>query len=248
MNPTDCPCRDDLSRFAVGDLSGDALVRVARHVERCAACEATLRELDADADPLVSALRQPVSAVSPKVPDALLTAARSALERPAEPPIELPRRVGKFELLEELGSGSFGTVYRARDTELGREVAIKIMRAGRFAGTEDTERFLREARSAAQLKHPGIVSLFEAGRTPDGVCYLVEELVTGVTLADRLQAGPFPPASAAQLVAEIADALHAAHSQGVIHRDLKPANILLAGASGKGQGASEDKSNLAPCP
>ena len=80
-------------------------------------------------------------------------------------------------MLEEIGRGSFGTVFRALDTELGREVAIKIMRAGRLATAADTERFLREARSAALLKHPGIVSLFEVGRTEDGVCYLVEELV-----------------------------------------------------------------------
>ena len=84
-------------------------------------------------------------------------------------------------------------MFRRIDTELGREVAIKILRAGRLAGAEDTERFLREARSAAQLKHPGIVSLFEAGRTEDGVCYLVEELVRGATLADRLRAGPLDP-------------------------------------------------------
>jgi hypothetical protein len=135
--------------------------------------------------------------------------------------------VGKFELLDELGSGSFGTVFRALDTELGREVAIKILRAGRLATAEDTERFLREARSAAVLEHPGIVSLFEVGRTDEGICYLVEELVRGVTLAERLRAGPLDTRTAARLVAEVAEALAGAHARGVVHRDIKPSNIIL---------------------
>ena len=131
------------------------------------------------------------------VPPELLTLAQSALHsRPTNAwrAGTLPRRVGKFNLLEELGSGSFGTVYRAVDTELEREVAVKVLRAGRLASAEDVDRFLREARSAAQLKHPGIVSLYEAGRDADGVCYLVEELVRGSTLADRLKDGPFDAA------------------------------------------------------
>src|SRR5947209_3135536 len=82
-------------------------------------------------------------------------------------------RLGKFELLEELGLGSFGQVFRARDTELGRIVAIKLLRAGRLASREEIDRFVREARSAAQLKHPGLVTLYETGETEDGVFYLV---------------------------------------------------------------------------
>src|SRR5207253_6642693 len=98
---------------------------------------------------------------------------------------------GKFELLEELGMGSFGQVFRARDTELGRIVAIKLLRAGRLASREEIDRFVREARSAAQLKHPGLVTLYETGETEDGVFYLVEEFVQGETLAARLKAGGF---------------------------------------------------------
>ncbi|HUR53265.1 MAG TPA: protein kinase, partial [Gemmataceae bacterium] len=209
-----------LTRFAVGDLDATEFASVAGHVERCPACDAVLQELDSHTDPLVLSLRQAADAGG-DVPNQLLSAARSALDP------KPPTRVGKFELLDELGKGSFGTVYRALDTELGREVAIKILRAGRLATAEDTERFLREARSAAQLKHPGVVSVFEAGRTEDGVCYLVEELVRGATLAVRLQSGPVAPASAARLVAEVADALDAAHRLGVVHRDIKPSNIIL---------------------
>ena len=220
MSRTPCPAPDVLTKFAVGDLDANEFACVAAHVETCAACEAALQAFDAVTDPLVASLRQPAAAGG-EVPTALLTAARDAISpRP-------PRRVGKFELLEEIGSGSFGTVFRALDTELGREVAIKIMRAGRLATADDTERFLREARSAALLKHPGIVSLFDVGRTDEGVCYLVEELVRGVTLADRLRAGPLDPQTAARLVAEVAEALAAAHRQGVVHRDIKPSNIIL---------------------
>jgi hypothetical protein len=241
--PSQCPSREELVRFAVGDLDRVALAKIAGHVEACAHCESTLQELDDHPDALVSALRQPVSVSSPVISEALLTAARSAIDNPAK--VELPRRVGKFELLEELGNGSFGTVFRARDTELGREVAIKILRAGRFAGADDIERFLREAKSAAQLTHTGIVSLFEAGRTDDGVCYLVEELVRGSTLAKRIAEGGIDFRASARLIAEVADALEVAHSLGVIHRDIKPSNILLESAESKAAHSELRASNSA---
>jgi tRNA A-37 threonylcarbamoyl transferase component Bud32 len=225
MSEANCPDRDELTRFAVGDLDEPTLARLAAHVEHCPRCETTLQALDADTDALVTALRRPPGTL-PEVPPAVLTAARSALDsRPA--PDAHPRRVGKFDLCEELGSGSFGTVFRAFDAELQREVAVKILRAGHLAGKEDAERFLREARSAAQLKHPGIVSVHEAGQTPEGVCYLVVEFVRGVTLADRMSGGPFDPKAAAKLVAEVAEALDAAHRLGIVHRDVKPSNILI---------------------
>jgi hypothetical protein len=221
MSEPTCPSPEALTRFAVGDLDAAEFACVAAHVEQCPACEAALQAFDAVTDPLTSGLRQPADGGGVDVPRGLLAAARSAFGP------QPPRRVGKFELIEELGSGSFGTVFRALDTELHREVAIKILRAGRLATADDTERFLREARSAALLKHPGIVSLFEVGRTEDGVCYLVEELVRGATLAERLRSSALDPNTAARLVAEIAEALAAAHQLGVVHRDIKPSNIIL---------------------
>jgi tRNA A-37 threonylcarbamoyl transferase component Bud32 len=223
-----CPNPEELARFAVGDLDAAAFARLAAHVERCPRCETGLQALEGSPDPLVSALRQQPHAPPEEVPAALLTAARSALHTlPTGDAGQTPRRVGKFELREELGTGSFGTVFRAIDTELQREVAVKILRAGLLARGVDAERFLREARSAARLKHPGIVSIYEAGQTPDGVCYLVEEFVRGGTLAERLRRGPFEPLAAARFVAEVAEALAALHERGVVHRDVKPSNILL---------------------
>ena len=138
-----------------------------------------------------------------------------------------PRRtLGKFELIEEVGAGAFGTVYRARDRELGRTVAVKVPRAGSLGSSGDSDRFLREARSVAQLRHPSIVPVFEIGQD-GGTPYLVSEFVHGVTLADLLTGERLPPRAAAALVARIADALDYAHGQGVVHRDVKPSNVML---------------------
>jgi serine/threonine protein kinase len=136
------------------------------------------------------------------------------------------RRIGRYELLDELGVGAFGMVYKARDTELDRIVALKVPRIGNLATPAAVDRFLREARTAAQLHHPGIVSIFDAG-TSDGLCYLVSEFVAGTTLADRLTAGSLSFRESAQLLVQVSEALDYAHRQGVVHRDLKPSNIML---------------------
>jgi len=141
-------------------------------------------------------------------------------------PSEPQRTLGKFELISLVGAGAMGSVYKARDKELGRTVAIKIPRPGNVGSSGESDRFLREARSVAQLRHPSIVSVFEIGQD-SGTPYLVSEFVHGITLADLLTSERSTPRVASELVAEIADALHYAHEQGVIHRDVKPSNIML---------------------
>jgi predicted Ser/Thr protein kinase len=138
-----------------------------------------------------------------------------------------PCRLGKFQLQSQLGAGSFGYVFRAYDSELDRTVAIKIQRAGSLFGEEEVDRFVREARSVAQLKHPGIVSLYEASHTEDGVYFLVYEFIEGETLESWLKRNRPSFNQAAEQIAELAEALHYAHQHGVIHRDIKPSNILL---------------------
>jgi tRNA A-37 threonylcarbamoyl transferase component Bud32 len=232
MPSTDCPGQAELGEFLVGQLSRSASARVAAHVEGCAACQAALDTLDRDADALLSGLRRPANgkdAALDSVPPSLLAAARAARGGGAAAWLAGagPHRLGKFELLEELGNGSFGTVFLARDTELDRSVAIKVLRAGKLASQHDIDRFLREARSAAHLQHPGIVAVHESGQVEDGTCYLVEEFVPGTTLARRLGDGRLGFRQAAEIIAAVADALAYAHQHGVIHRDITPTNIML---------------------
>lgn len=137
-----------------------------------------------------------------------------------------PRQLGKFTLIEAVGVGAFGAVYKARDPGLHRTVAIKVPRAGNVPDPSERDRFLREARSVAQLRHAGIVPVYEvdtAGETP----YLVSEFIDGVTLADLLTTRRPSFRDAARLIAEVADALQYAHEHGVVHRDVKPTNIML---------------------
>lgn len=134
--------------------------------------------------------------------------------------------VGRFRLLEELGSGSFGKVFRAEDPELRRYVAVKIPRTTAFATGEERRRFIQEARSLAGLQHPGIVAVHEIGYDGD-LPFFVTDYVDGPSLAAELARRRFSYTDAARLVAEVADALHSSHVQGVIHRDVSPSNILI---------------------
>src|SRR5271163_2436176 len=125
-------------------------------------------------------------------------------------------RLGPYEILSRIGAGGMGEVWKARDTRLGREVAIKV------SNEQFSDRFEREARSIATLNHPNICTLHDVGPN-----YLVMELIEGPTLADRIAQGPIPLEEALPIARQIADALEAAHEKGIVHRDLKPANIKI---------------------
>ena len=135
-------------------------------------------------------------------------------------------RLGPYEILSPLGAGGMGEVYRARDVNLRRDVALKILPAAFSADADRLARFEREARVLASLNHPHIAAIHGFEASAD-VRALVLELVDGPTLADRLHAGPLPLAEAIPIARQIADALEAAHEKGIVHRDLKPANIKL---------------------
>jgi serine/threonine-protein kinase len=139
---------------------------------------------------------------------------------------ELPCRFGNYELLEEIGRGGMGVVYRARDNSLDHEVAIKMILRGQLASEVERERFMEEARSAARLDHPGIVPVYTVG-TIDGQLYFAMKYVKGRTLSQLLSEGLLESKEAARLLSLVARAIHYAHRQGVLHRDLKPSNILI---------------------
>lgn len=136
------------------------------------------------------------------------------------------RRVGKFQLIQRVGVGGFGAVWKARDVELDRLVALKLPHAGTLETKEDRERFLREARASAQVRHPNIVTIHEVA-TLDGMPAIVSDFVTGVTLSDFLQTHRLTFQESADLVAQLAKALDFAHTRGIVHRDVKPSNIML---------------------
>ncbi|MCE9553355.1 MAG: serine/threonine protein kinase, partial [Planctomycetes bacterium] len=152
-----------------------------------------------------------------------------ALPAAPSPSLALPRAFGGYELLEELGRGGMGVVYRARQPQLDRTVALKMVLRGPLATAEDLSRLRSEAAAAARLDHPAIVPVYEVGEC-EGQPYFSMQLIEGNTLSARLADGPLPPRQAAELLLEVARAIHVAHQSGLLHRDIKPSNILIDAA------------------
>jgi serine/threonine protein kinase len=141
-------------------------------------------------------------------------------------PLPAGSRLGTYEVLGSLGAGGMGEVYRARDSKLGRDVALKILPDAVAADADRVARFDREARTLAALNHPHIAQIYGFEQS-GGISALVMELVEGEDLAERIARGAIPIDEALPIALQIAEALEAAHDAGVIHRDLKPANIKL---------------------
>ena len=140
-------------------------------------------------------------------------------------------RLGTFEITGALGAGGMGEVYRARDTRLGREVALKLLPAALAASPDRRARFERESRLLAALNHPNIGAIHGIEEV-DGRLVLVLELIEGPTLADRLASGAVPIAEALRIARDLAEALAAAHGKGIVHRDVKPANVKITPEGG----------------
>src|SRR5580692_6937401 len=141
-------------------------------------------------------------------------------------------KLGPYEIIGPLGTGGMGEVYRARDTRLGRDVAIKVLPKEMSADAVRRQRFEREAKTISGLNHPNICTLHDVG-SQDGVDYLVMERLEGETLAKRLEKGPLPLEQVLKYAAQIADGLDTAHRSGVVHRDLKPGNLMLTPSGAK---------------
>jgi tetratricopeptide (TPR) repeat protein/tRNA A-37 threonylcarbamoyl transferase component Bud32 len=246
----DCPKPEELFAFAVGQLADDASESIAQHIEACPDCLAALQELNDRTDPLLADLRTPVPAglfaTDDRGPGALpggvtepsrgadpSPAPGAALANTTSPPTApepsgargLPPVPG-YEIIEEVGRGGMGVVYKARQRGLNRLVALKMVLAGMHAGSQHRVRFRVEAEAVARLEHANIVQIHEVGHH-EGLPYLALEFVDGGSLAQRLDGTPTAADRAARLVQTLARAMEHAHRRGVIHRDLKPANVLL---------------------
>src|SRR5712691_4555128 len=135
-------------------------------------------------------------------------------------------RLGPYEILSPLGAGGMGEVYRARDTRLGRDVAVKVLPPHLSESPELKQRFEQEAKTISQLSHPHICALYDVG-SQDGVEYLVMELLEGEAMSDRRGKGPLSLEQTLRYGVEIADAMDKAHRHGIVHRDLKPGNVMI---------------------
>ena len=137
-----------------------------------------------------------------------------------------PHHLGPFELLEQIGEGGMGRVYKARDTRLDRLVAIKLLPAAKGEDADARIRFVKEAKAASALNHPNIVTIHETGEH-DGQTFIAMELVEGTQLGELISAKKLRMRDALHIATQVADAVAAAHKIGIVHRDLKPSNILL---------------------
>jgi hypothetical protein len=177
-----------------------------------------------------------LQALCPVCGAGMVTESCDSMAATLPPPSSMPRAAAPksaaipgYEILSELGRGGMGVVYRARQIQLNRAVALKMILAGNHAGEQDLARFRVEAEAVARFQHPNIVQIYEVGEQ-NGLPFFSFELVEGGSLADKLDGTPWPARQAAQLIATLAQAVHAAHELRVVHRDLKPANILLTTA------------------
>ena len=168
-----------------------------------------------------------------------------ALTQPAGPAEDCPPPPAPpgYEILEHIGRGGMGVVYRARQIKLNRIVALKMIRSGGFHDSAERQRFEAEARAIAKLSHPNIIQIYEVGEA-NGLPFLALEYVPGKSLADAIAGTPLPPRPAAALIATLARAIQHAHDAGVLHRDLKPANILLSTADVGTRNAEREADDL----
>lgn len=197
------------------------------HIDGCPACQEALARL-------VGTLPDPIEQLAQRSGMPSQTTDNATLSLPPEwrvapiNPAQLPEavQVPGYEILGEVGRGGMGVVYKARALRLDRIVALKMILAGGHASAKDRARFLHESEVVAQLQHPHIVALYEAGQHGN-LLYFTLEFVAGGNVSELLAGTPLPPASAASLVEEVSRGMHYAHERGIVHRDLKPSNVLL---------------------
>jgi serine/threonine protein kinase len=240
MPTATCPSNEDLKAYAWGGLPSVSEDRLADHLDSCQRCEAALQALERRGDSLLAQLRKPVKpdpyqqepecrqVVNRLLDDTVSFGGKPATSAPAAlPPLTCPGPFREYDLLEILGEGGMGTVYKARHRKLNKLAAIKILPSGMAQDPERIARFKREMKAIGQLDHTHIVRALDAGEA-EGRHYLALEYVEGLDLSkvsDR--AGRLSVADACEVVRQVAVGLRAADEQGLIHRDIKPSNLML---------------------
>lgn len=240
MSAGNCPSEQLLQDFQLGNLPEPSLDDIADHLESCARCETLAQQLDSECDPIVAAIRQPTSAgvqVTRILQRSAPTPVRNApladpgvsafpFLLPAVQPDEIGR-LGNYRVLRLLGKGGMAFVFLAEDVALYRPVALKVMRPDLGRDEFGWQRFLREARIMAAIKHDNLVTVYQAGQEGDAV-WLAMELLEGESLSGRLErTGATGVSDTLRLAKELANGLAGVHGHGLVHRDLKPANIWL---------------------
>jgi len=242
MSATGCLSRDELAAYLAGVLGEARSQECESHLAVCPRCRQLADELESLPDDLIGLMRQPAAAVAclaePEFQQVLAggrdlplvagTAGREVAPESPQDALPLPRRLGQYELLEVIGHGGMGTVYRARHTMLQRSVAIKVLSGERTESRRAVTRFHREMKAIGALDHPHIVRASDAGEEA-GLHYLVMDFVDGWHLAQLTQAlGPLPVADACEMARQAALALQSIHEHGLVHRDVKPSNLMLS--------------------
>jgi uncharacterized protein (TIGR03067 family) len=228
-----CPNRETLRRYSLGLLSDEQSDDLAGHLESCSDCQATIVNLEDATDTLVGRLRtSPGNESCLEEPQFQAVMAKAiVMPTPASLGLEASaplQNLGEYQLLEELGRGGMGRVYKALHTKLDRIVAVKVLPLARTDDPQAISRFEREMKAVGRLAHPHIVQAYDA-REIDGTPVLIMEYVDGLDLAEIVRrVGPLPVADACELVRQTAVALQCAHEHGLVHRDIKPSNIMLS--------------------
>jgi serine/threonine protein kinase len=225
-----------LAELVLGKLPEATIDRIARHVERCNNCQEILDMLDDLEDSVVRDLKEASGDQIHRIPPELESQMREAevLSRlvwqdqtPGGESLDQPRQLGQYELVEQLGRGGMGTVYKAFHTRLKRPVALKLLPKARLQDAQAVARFQREMEAVGRLDHPHLVRAYDAGEA-DGQLYLAMEFLEGLDLARLVRrSGPLSVANACETVRQAALGLDYAHEHGLVHRDVKPSNLLL---------------------
>ncbi len=234
MNATAHPSREQLSGLVLGTLREEEIEPLAEHVETCPECEATVQELEKTADSFIEQIREPAPvdeyAAEPEFQQALANVVNMKNQfQPgdSETSISDLGTIDQYTLLEKLGEGGMGAVYKARHGKLERIVAVKVLPKGRIADESAVARFEREMKAVGGLSHSNIVQAHDA-REAEGQHLLIMEYVDGQDLNELVRcAGPLPVADACEMIRQAALGLQCAHEHGLVHRDIKPSNLMI---------------------